>query len=104
MFCFNALKATGSHWINQSTIDPMASATILVHCGSTAEKGKSSKPKRNQHQLEMLNRIQYLPGDTISHGGQRGRTRQLQSSWTGNNESILPLRQSRTCYAAIQRD
>ena len=34
--------------------NPMASATILVHTAeNTAEKGKSSKPKSNQHQLAL---------------------------------------------------
>ena len=57
--------------------NPMASATILVHTAeNTAEKGKSSKPKSNQHQLTPINQPQTsdnnCPGDNNYNGGQRG--------------------------------
>ena len=60
--------------------NPMASATILVHTAeNTAEKGKSSKPKSNQHQLAPINQPQTSdnngPGDNNYNGGQRGRGR-----------------------------
>ena len=58
--------------------NPMASATILVHTAeNTAEKGKSSKPKSNQHQLAPINQPQTSDnngaGDNNYNGGQRGR-------------------------------
>ena len=60
--------------------NPMASATILVHTAqNTAEKGKSSKPKSNQHQLAPINQPQTSynngPSDNNYNGGQRGRGR-----------------------------
>ena len=60
--------------------NPMASATILVHTvENTAEKGKSSKPKSNQHQLAPINQPQTSdnngPGDNNYNGGQHGRGR-----------------------------
>ena len=57
---------------------PMASAAILVHTvGNAAVKGKSSKPKSNQHQLAPINQPQTSDnnstGDNDYNGGQRGR-------------------------------
>ena len=58
--------------------NPMASAAILVHTAeNTAVKGKSSKPKSNQHQLAPINQPQTSDnngtGDNDYNGGQRGR-------------------------------
>ena len=58
----------------------MASATILVHTAeNTAEKGKSSKPKSNQHQLAPINQPQTSDNNGTGYnnytGGQRGRGR-----------------------------
>ena len=60
--------------------NPMASAAILVHTAeNTAVKGKSSKPKSNQHQLAPINQPQTSDnngtGDNDYNGGQRGRGR-----------------------------
>ena len=60
--------------------NPMASATILVHTAeNTAEKGKSSKPKSNQHQLAPINQPQTSDnngtGNNNYNGGQCGRGR-----------------------------
>ena len=57
---------------------PMASAAILVHTAENATvKGKSSKPKSNQHQLAPINQSQTSDNNSISdndyNGGQRGR-------------------------------
>ena len=72
--------------------NPMASATILAHTAeNTAEKGKSSKPKSNQHQLAPINQPQTSdnngPGDNNYNGGQRGRGRDNYrgSRGRGNN-------------------
>ena len=59
---------------------PMASAAILVHTAeNTAVKGKSSKPKSNQHQLAPINQPQTSDnngtGDNDYNGGQCGRGR-----------------------------
>ena len=59
---------------------PMASAAILVHTAENATvKGKSSKPKSNQHQLAPINQSQtsddHSTGDNDYNGGQRGRGR-----------------------------
>ena len=59
---------------------PMASAAILVHTAeNTAVKGKTSKPKSNQHQLAPINQPQTSDnngtGDNDYNGGQRGRGR-----------------------------
>ena len=59
---------------------PMASAAILVHAAKNATvKGKSSKPKSNQHQLAPINQSQtsdnHSTGDNDYNGGQRGRGR-----------------------------
>ena len=59
---------------------PMASAAILVHTAKNATgKGKSSKPKSNQHQLAPINQSQTSDnqntGDNDYNGGQRGRGR-----------------------------
>ena len=59
---------------------PMASAAILVHTAENATvKGKSSKPKSNQHQLAPINQSQksdnHSIGDNDYNGGQRGRGR-----------------------------
>ena len=59
---------------------PMASAAILVHTAENATvKGKSSKPKSNQHQLAPINQPQTSDNNSISdneyNGGQRGRGR-----------------------------
>ena len=58
--------------------DPMASATILVHTAQdTTVKGKSSKPKSNQHQLAPINQPQASDnnstGENDYNGGQRSR-------------------------------
>ena len=60
--------------------NPMASAAILVHTAeNTAVKGKSSKPKSNQHQLAPINQPQTSDnngtGDNDYNGGQHGRGR-----------------------------
>ena len=75
--------------------NPMASATILVHTAeNTAEKGKSSKPKSNQHQLAPINQPQTSdnngPGDNNYNGGQRGRGRGSYrgSRGRGNNGNL----------------
>ena len=57
---------------------PMASAAILVHTDENATvKGKSSKPKSNQHQLAPINQSQTSDNNSISNneynGGQHGR-------------------------------
>ena len=57
---------------------PMASAAILVHTAENATvKGKSSKPKSNQHQLAPINQSQTSDNNSKSNneynGGQRGR-------------------------------
>ena len=57
---------------------PMASAAILVHtAGNATEKGKSSKPKSNQHQLAPINQSQTSDNNSTSdneyNGGQCGR-------------------------------
>ena len=59
---------------------PMASAAILVHTAENAAvKGKSSKPKSNQHQLAPINQPQTSDNNSTSdndyNGGQRGRGR-----------------------------
>ena len=59
---------------------PMASAAILVHTAENAAvKGKSSKPKSNQHQLAPINQPQTSDnnstGDNDYNGGQCGRGR-----------------------------
>ena len=59
---------------------PMASAAILVHTAENATvKGKSSKPKSNQHQLAPINQPQTSDNNSISdneyNGGQCGRGR-----------------------------
>ena len=59
---------------------PMASAAILVHTAENAAvKGKSSKPKSNQHQLAPINQPQtsdnHSTGDNDYNGGQRSRGR-----------------------------
>ena len=78
--------------------NPMASATILVHTAeNTVEKGKSSKPKSNQHQLAPINQPQTSdnngPGDNNYNGGQRGRGRGSYrgSHGRGNNGNSKPL-------------
>ena len=59
---------------------PMASAAILVQTAENATgKGKSSKPKSNQHQLAPINQSQTSDnqntGDNDYNGGQCGRGR-----------------------------
>ena len=59
---------------------PMASAAILVHTAENATvKGKSSKPKSNQHQLAPINQSQTSDNNSTSdneyNGGQHGRGR-----------------------------
>ena len=73
--------------------NPMASAAILVHTAeNTAVKGKSSKPKSNQHQLAPINQPQASDnnstGDNDYNGGQRGRGRgNYRGRGRGNNSN-----------------
>ena len=73
--------------------NPMASATILVHTAeNTAEKGKSSKPKSNQHQLAPINQPQTSDnngtGDNNYNGGHHGRGRgNYRGRGRGNNSN-----------------
>ena len=73
--------------------NPMASATILVHTAQdTTVKGKSSKPKSNQHQLAPINQPQASDnnstGENDYNGGQRGRGRgNYRGRGCGNNSN-----------------
>ena len=66
------------HIYKQAHDSPMASAAILVHTAENAAvKGKSSKPKSNQHQLAPINQSQTSDnnstGDNDYNGGQCSR-------------------------------
>ena len=73
--------------------NPMASATILVHTAQeTTVKGKSSKPKSNQHQLAPINQPQASDnnstGENDYNSGQRGRGRgNYRGRGRGNNSN-----------------